>query len=178
MENFAEYLNNGVEIIVKQALKSSFKNPLETAFIMKYMSSQLIASKRRLQTESEGLHIPPFLIASISAQCNLFCSGCYARANKSCGEESFSRQLSDDDWARIFREAAEMGVAFILLAGGEPLLRKNVISAAAATLQSDSNASPVSSRSRRANASRIETGNWPTRGMTRSIAGMLMGLCD
>src|SRR5260370_26928702 len=51
----------------------------------------------------------------------------------------------------------------------------HVISAAAATPDSAIRPSPASSRSRRAKASRIEAGNWPTRGMTRSIAGMLMG---
>ncbi len=131
MENFAEYLNNGVEIIVKQALKSTLKNPKESAFILKYMSAQQKASKRRLQAEEECVHIPPFLIASISAQCNLFCSGCYARANNSISETICSQQLDDSEWERVFSEAAELGIAFILLAGGEPFLRKNVISAAA-----------------------------------------------
>src|SRR6266852_984149 len=51
----------------------------------------------------------------------------------------------------------------------------HVISAAATTPHSAIRPSPASSRKRRAKASRIEAGNWPTRGMTRSIAGMLMG---
>ncbi len=49
-----------------------------------------------------------------------------------------------------------------------------VISAAAATPDSAIRHKPASSRRRRASASRIAAGNWPTRGMTRSIAGMLM----
>src|SRR5579863_3771040 len=51
----------------------------------------------------------------------------------------------------------------------------HVIKAAAAPLESASSPRPVSSRRRRASASRIAAGNWPTRGMTRSIAGMLIG---
>src|SRR3982074_3335682 len=51
----------------------------------------------------------------------------------------------------------------------------HVISAAAATPDKAIKLNPESSRSRRAKASRIEAGNWPTRGMTRSIAGILMG---
>src|SRR5260370_27495871 len=51
----------------------------------------------------------------------------------------------------------------------------HVISAAATTPHSAITPSPASSRKRRAKASRIEAGNWPTSGMTRSIAGMLMG---
>src|SRR4051795_13296994 len=53
-----------------------------------------------------------------------------------------------------------------------------VINAAAATPDRLSNPSPAISRRRRASASRIDAGNWPTRGMTRSIAGMLMGPRD
>src|ERR1700710_2207721 len=51
----------------------------------------------------------------------------------------------------------------------------HVISAAAATPDRLSNPSPALSRKRRAHASRIDADNWPTKGMTRSIAGMLMG---
>src|SRR5258707_9347681 len=51
----------------------------------------------------------------------------------------------------------------------------HVISAAAATPDNAIKLNPASSRKRRAKASRIEAGNWPTRGSTRSIAGMLMG---
>src|SRR6476660_2243758 len=51
----------------------------------------------------------------------------------------------------------------------------HVISAVATTPHSAITPSPAISRTRRARASRIEAGSWPTRGMTRSIAGMLMG---
>src|ERR1700676_73021 len=51
----------------------------------------------------------------------------------------------------------------------------HVISAAIATPDSAIRLNPASSRRRRAKASRIAAGSWPTSGMTRSIAGMLMG---
>src|SRR5205809_460026 len=47
-----------------------------------------------------------------------------------------------------------------------------VIKAAAATPATAISPSPASSRKRRARASRIGAGRWPTRGITRSIAGM------
>ncbi len=131
MDNLAEYLNNGVEVIVKQALKASLKNPLESAFILRFMSAQQKASKKRLRAEAEGVHIPPFLIASISSQCNLFCSGCFARANNTVSESACHQQLGAAEWTRIFREASDIGITFILLAGGEPLMRKGVVRAAA-----------------------------------------------
>lgn len=39
-------------------------------------------------------------------------------------------QLSDEEWLGLFNEADELGVSFILLAGGEPMLRRGVIEAA------------------------------------------------
>src|SRR5258705_10467146 len=51
----------------------------------------------------------------------------------------------------------------------------HVISAAATTPHSAITPRPASAARRRAKARRIEAGNWPTSGMTRSIAGMLMG---
>ena len=40
------------------------------------------------------------------------------------------KQLSDEEWLRIFTEADEMGISFILLAGGEPMLRRGIMEAA------------------------------------------------
>jgi MoaA/NifB/PqqE/SkfB family radical SAM enzyme len=39
-------------------------------------------------------------------------------------------QLTSEEWLRIFSEADDMGVSFILLAGGEPMLRRDIIEAA------------------------------------------------
>ncbi|MHC1694324.1 MAG: radical SAM protein [Eubacteriales bacterium] len=60
------------------------------------------------------------------------CTGCYARANGGCGDKA-SGELDASDWRRIFREAADCGISFILLAGGEPLIRRDVLDIAAQT---------------------------------------------
>jgi MoaA/NifB/PqqE/SkfB family radical SAM enzyme len=39
-------------------------------------------------------------------------------------------QLTSEEWLRIFDEADELGISFILLAGGEPMLRRDIIEAA------------------------------------------------
>lgn len=125
--NLTDYMNNGVENIVKSIVKASLHNPKETAFIMKYILSSKEANKKRSSLESKDYNIPPFLIASITCNCNLFCKGCYARANKVCGEGLDNHQLTAERWDDIFKEAKELGVSFILLAGGEPLMRMDVI---------------------------------------------------
>jgi MoaA/NifB/PqqE/SkfB family radical SAM enzyme len=129
--NLFEYMSNGVENIIKGIVKASFKNPKETAFILKYGLSNKDAQRKRESFDREGENVPAFLISSITSNCNLFCKGCYARENKSCGEGLKKEQLSSERWGEIFKEAKELGIAFILLAGGEPLLRRDVIEKAA-----------------------------------------------
>lgn len=80
--------------------------------------------------EDNGEHIPPFLIASITSQCNLHCAGCYSRCNEATVDAAPVKQLTGDEWNKVFTEAEDLGISFILLAGGEPMLRRDVIEAA------------------------------------------------
>lgn len=128
--NIQEYMTKGVERVVSDAIKATLKNPKESAYMAKFALASKAASKRRAGLEKEGEHIPPFLIASITSSCNLHCAGCYSRCNNATEDTEPVQQLSDEDWLKVFDEADDLGVSFILLAGGEPLLRKGVIEAA------------------------------------------------
>lgn len=129
-QNLEKYLTGGVENIVKGALRASFSNPKESIFMAKYALASKVASKKRQQAEENGEHIPPFLIASITSKCNLHCAGCYARSNHACVDSQPVSQLTDEEWLHIFHEARDLGIGFILLAGGEPMIRKDIIIAA------------------------------------------------
>lgn len=131
-ENFdlQNYLAEGVERIVSEAVKATLKNPKESAFMLKFATASRTASKKRRKAENNGEHIPPFLIASITSKCNLHCAGCYSRCNHATVDSEPVRQLTDEDWQSVFDEAQELGISFILLAGGEPMLRRGVIEAA------------------------------------------------
>ena len=124
------YVTKGVENVVSDALRATFKDPRETAFMLKFAAASKAASKKRREAEDAGEHIPPFLIASITSQCNLHCAGCYSRCNNATVDAAPVEQLSDEEWLRIFDEADELGISFILLAGGEPMLRRDIIEAA------------------------------------------------
>jgi MoaA/NifB/PqqE/SkfB family radical SAM enzyme len=124
------YLTEGVERVVSDTLKATLKDPRESAFMLRFAAASRAASRRRRVLEDAGEHIPPFLIASITSQCNLHCAGCYSRCNHATVDTAPVEQLSDEEWLRIFAEADELGVSFILLAGGEPLLRRDIIEAA------------------------------------------------
>ena len=125
-----EYLTEGVERIVSEAVKATLKNPKESAFMLRFAAASHTASKKRRKSEDKGEHIPPFLIASITSKCNLHCAGCYSRCNHATVDSEPVRQLTDEEWQNIFNEAEELGISFILLAGGEPMLHRGVIEAA------------------------------------------------
>lgn len=131
-ENFdlTAYLSKGVERIVSESLRATLKDPRESAFMLRFASASKKAAKKRVKNEKAGLHVPPFLIASITSKCNLHCAGCYSRCNHATVDSAPVKQLSGDEWLKIFTEANELGVSYILLAGGEPMLRRDIIEAA------------------------------------------------
>jgi MoaA/NifB/PqqE/SkfB family radical SAM enzyme len=125
-----EYLIEGVEGVVSEAIKATLRNPKESAFMLRFAAASRTASKKRRKAEDKGEHIPPFLIASITSKCNLHCAGCYSRCNHATVDSEPVRQLTDEEWQNVFDEAEELGISFILLAGGEPMIRRGVIEAA------------------------------------------------
>ena len=125
-----KHIEQGVEAIVADTLKATLKNPKESAFMAKFAAASRKASKTRMKLEQEGVHVPGFLIASITSSCNLHCAGCYSRCNNATSDEPPVAQLSSEEWLRIFRDADELGVSFIMLAGGEPMIRRDIIEAA------------------------------------------------
>ena len=124
------YMTRGVEKVVAASLKATLRDPRESAFMVKFAAASRRASKIRAEAEKAGEHVPPFLIASITSSCNLHCAGCYSRCNQATVDTAPVQQLTGDEWLEIFREADEIGVSYILLAGGEPMLRRDVIEAA------------------------------------------------
>ena len=126
------YLTEGVQEVVKDAVRATLKNPREALFMGKFALASRQSAERRHRYEAEGIHVPSYLIASITSSCNLHCAGCYSRASNATQDCAPVNQLTAGQWDRIFAEADELGVSFILLAGGEPTLRRDVITAAAA----------------------------------------------
>ena len=124
------YLSEGVERIVTEAVRATLRNPKESAFMLKFAAASRAASGKRKKAEARGEHIPPFLIACITSKCNLHCAGCYSRCNHATVDAEPVRQLTAAEWLRIFEEADALGISFILLAGGEPMLRRDIIEAA------------------------------------------------
>ena len=122
-----EHIARGVERIVGDAIRATAKDPRQSAFMLRFAAASRRATNIRRRLEKEGEHIPSFLIASITSSCNLHCAGCYSRCNEATTDTEPVQQLSADEWADIFSQAKDLGVSFIMLAGGEPMLRPDVI---------------------------------------------------
>jgi len=125
------FMNDGTEDILHIARRHYLKSARGTRFLARIAASFARDVKTREEHERNGLHVPPFLIASIASECNLDCVGCYAHVFGTTTRAARDSELSDEAWDRIFDEANRLGVSFILLAGGEPLLRRGVIERAA-----------------------------------------------
>lgn len=132
--NLTVRMNRGISRIMKAVGRYYLKNREGRALLAQMLPRIQACAAIRARHEENGTHIPSFLIASIASQCNLRCAGCYATANGACGGEAAGRSdLSAAKWEALFGEAAELGIPFILLAGGEPFLRRDVMEASART---------------------------------------------
>ena len=129
--NLTEYLDKSAEKLIGDILRQTLQNPKETAFLLKFHKRQKRMENQRMELTANGHPIPLFLIASITGSCNLSCKGCYARANGLCTDKEKEAALTGMQWENIFHQAEEAGISFVLLAGGEPFLRRDVLRMAA-----------------------------------------------
>lgn len=75
---------------------------------------------RRQQRRIDG-QIPFVLAVSPTMRCNYNCQGCYSRGRLEDNE------LSTDELNTLFSEAEDLGIHSIVLTGGEPLLRHDML---------------------------------------------------
>lgn len=121
-------MNGAIGRLVGTATKIALSDFSAIPSLLNILKHQKKAAEIRSAHEAKGLHVPPFIIASIVRACNLRCKGCYDRAKQdSPCSSSPAPELGSESWTRIFGEARDLGVSFILLAGGEPLLRRDII---------------------------------------------------
>jgi MoaA/NifB/PqqE/SkfB family radical SAM enzyme len=116
-------LNKALRIFFKEAVKISLKNPAQSFYFIELVRDQQRAAHRRTFWRGKGVHVPPIMIFSITNHCNLHCQGCYHQALR----EVSKPELSDQELNNIVGEARDLGISFIVLAGGEPLVRKNIV---------------------------------------------------
>ncbi|MBD3287961.1 radical SAM protein [candidate division KSB1 bacterium] len=120
--SYVNVLNDSLKIFFKDALKVSLTNPAQAWHFLKTVRWQQKAARKRKRVKEEGIQVPPILIFSITNRCNLRCKGCYAQALR----HSEGDELSDEKMCGIITEAHDLGMSFMVIAGGEPLVRQEL----------------------------------------------------
>jgi MoaA/NifB/PqqE/SkfB family radical SAM enzyme len=121
--DFNRILNDSLRVFFRDALKSVLSDPSQAVFFIKTLNWQKRAAKIRQNWEKQGIHVPPILIFSVTSKCNLHCKGCYHQTLRPMSEAD----LSDQRLKKAIAEAKELGISFVVLGGGEPLMRPDVM---------------------------------------------------
>lgn len=123
MLDFQKLLNNSLRVFFKDALRVAFTNPSQAYFFFQTLRRQQKETRVREKWELQGIRVPPIMIFSITDRCNLHCKGCYNQALR----QSPQTEMSEEKLRSIFDEAVELGISFIVLGGGEPLMRREIL---------------------------------------------------
>lgn len=115
--------DESIRSLFREALRLSRSNPGLALFVLRTLRRQRRAARTRRAWGDRGLHVPAFMILSVTHRCNLRCAGCYAQAHARVREE----ELDMAGLRRVIGEAHALGISVILLAGGEPLTRPELL---------------------------------------------------
>lgn len=110
-------LNTDIRSLFRNVIGSGGLGPRTLWFLLKAFYRQNRAILRRRAWEKKGVHVPAFMIVSVTTACNLRCKGCYSAAL----QEPRTRAMDADHLRNVLREARELGVGIVLVSGGEPL---------------------------------------------------------
>src|ERR1700728_1761511 len=86
------------------------------------------AASKQMAGGGAPLHKPLGLLAELTHRCPLGCPYC----SNPLALETRTDELATQTWARVFREAAGLGVLQVHLSGGEPGARRDLVEIAAA----------------------------------------------
>jgi MoaA/NifB/PqqE/SkfB family radical SAM enzyme len=103
------------------------RHPKSMYTMMKLAKAYRRSRKIRGEELVKGLKVPPFLILSITSNCNLKCAGCYAAATGTLCEQNSKNILHLEQWIEIIKQAKELGVFAFIIAGGEPFLLPDLL---------------------------------------------------
>ena len=127
-KDFLNQFQDNLTYFFNEAVEINLTNLKQCGFWIKTMNHQNHAAEIRKKRTDRGLTAPPVMICSLTNRCNLQCKGCYHHAQ----DRSPGIELTAERFSRLIGEASEVGTRIIMLAGGEPLLRKDLLEAAAA----------------------------------------------
>ncbi|HWQ21608.1 MAG TPA: radical SAM protein [Clostridia bacterium] len=120
---YIDLFDAAIRALFSDAVRITLRDPSIAVFFMRMRHAQHVAERRRARFAREGVHVPPFMILSVTGRCNLACAGCYAQAQ---GRQE-EAEMAPADLLSVVRQGSDLGVGIILLAGGEPMTRADEI---------------------------------------------------
>jgi MoaA/NifB/PqqE/SkfB family radical SAM enzyme len=127
-------IDRSLVLFFRQGVRVSLRDPRQAWRFLRVVRRQAEAAQTRAEWATRGIRVPPIIIFSITHQCNLQCAGCYARSFEEGRIDPQPAEPADLSSARlegIVAEAAQLGVSFFVIAGGEPLMRPEILDIAA-----------------------------------------------
>jgi MoaA/NifB/PqqE/SkfB family radical SAM enzyme len=134
--DYVHLFDDAIRVLFADAVHIALRHPSTGLFFVCMRRAQRRAERRRAQRRAErrraaqarqGVHVPPFMIISVTGRCNLSCAGCYAQAQSRQEEVDMAQpELLD-----LVQQGRELGTGIMLLAGGEPLTRADDLTAIA-----------------------------------------------
>ncbi len=117
-------MDSGISRLSRRAFSIARRWPRSLPAFARIAVRQGIAERLRAENRERGIPVPAFMIVSVTRACNLNCAGCYSRATEIRErDEGRPGEMGFDRLSRVIGEGASLGVSFVLLAGGEPLVR-------------------------------------------------------
>jgi len=102
---------------VEKLLTNVDENVQEHLLVNFFINASLMGIPRqRKLSEEKGFSIPFTMLIDPTSNCNLRCQGCWA------GEYEKHQQLSFEEVDRLVSEGKELGMYFIVMSGGEPMM--------------------------------------------------------
>jgi MoaA/NifB/PqqE/SkfB family radical SAM enzyme len=98
-------------------------NPKQRETLVHFLADQFLegTNRRKAFGLKTGYYPPRAMLISPTMRCNLHCYGCYA------GDYSKEEELRPEEIHRILNEVEEMGIHLVVVLGGEPFLRKDLL---------------------------------------------------
>lgn len=125
--DYRERFDRDIRELFRMAMKVAVGRPAQAAYFLRCLGWQQRAARRRARWAGKGVEVPALAIISITNRCNLACRGCYARVLREQGEQ----ELDARAFGQLLAEARDLGIAIVMLAGGEPLVRPELLEIAA-----------------------------------------------
>ncbi len=101
-----------------QRLFSEVSPRLQRGVVFNWFVNAILFGQVVLRKKSEELklNVPFFFLVDPTSRCNLRCKGCWA------GEYAQTDNISFERLDRLFQEAKDLGIYWVVMSGGEPML--------------------------------------------------------